>query len=281
MSELNQEYWKIRQYLLGKLDEAGQQQVEERVVADSAYKEEVFIVEEELLEDYLSGELTPLERELFRRHYLSAPRQREKLKIAQALNKFAAKVSPPEPAKSHWLQAFLNSFRSQGRLVQLAAGALALVLIAGAWIFFQAWRTRSQQAALQAELTRLNDPRSFNPASDSSVLAVTFAPLLLREQGELTKLTITSETKIVQLHLPVTTDQYQRYRATLKVDGGAEVFKFEGVPERTIDQRKVLVLQLPSRILTTSDYLLTISALTSDGAFVDVADYPFRVLAPQ
>ena len=285
MKELKQEREVIRQYLLGGLSEAAQQQVEERVITGKEYKEEVLMIEDELLEDYLAGTLPEIEREMFRQHYLSAPRQRQKLRIAQALNKYTVEkvmLPPDEPTESHWPGALLDFFSSRSRLVQFSwAAALGLILIAGSWMLFQALRTRSEQARRQEELARLNGPQSVSVSPDPSVLAVTLASVQLREQGDSKRVAITSETKIVQLRLPVAADKYQSYRAVLAVNGGPEVFKLDDLKVRTMGQGRMLVLQIPARILSANDYLLTVSGLSSDGRSEDIGDYSFRVLSQQ
>ena len=80
----------IRRYLLGELDEREQEQLEQRVITDPDYKEEVLITEEELLEEFVNGKLPPRDLESFTRVYSSSPAHRRKVKIAQALNRYAA-----------------------------------------------------------------------------------------------------------------------------------------------------------------------------------------------
>jgi hypothetical protein len=285
MKQLKQEQEVITQYLLGGLNEAAQQQVEERLITDRKYKEEVLMIEDELLEDYLAGTLSEIERDMFRQHYLSSPPQQQKLRIAQAVNKYVVdktKLPPHDRAEKRWFRALLDFFNSRSRLVQFSwAAALALILIAGSWMLFQAWRTRSEQARRQEELARLNGPQSIAVSPDPSVLPVTLASVQLRELGDSKRVAITSETKIVQLRLPVAADKYQSYRAVLAVNGGPEVFKLDGLKVRTMGQGRMLVLQIPARILTANDYLLKVSGLNSDGRSEDVGDYSFRVLSQQ
>ena len=99
MKELEQEQLVIRKYLLGELDEEGRQQVEQRVMTERDYKEEVLMSEDELLEEFVAGALREHERELFLKNYLSAPLQRRKLRITQALNKYTADRVPLTVAK--------------------------------------------------------------------------------------------------------------------------------------------------------------------------------------
>ncbi len=281
MKELEQEQTVIRQFLLGELDEERRQQVEHRVMTERDFKEEVLMCEQELLEDFLAGTLRDSDRKLFLTNYLSAPLQRRKLKIAQALNKYAAENPPLIAARkreSNFLQRLIEAIRNRRWFVQLSWGVVGLVLIAGTLLAFQAWRWRTQQAQLRAELAQLNDPQSTVFEASASVLAARLSPLKLRDLGGAAPLTITPETQTVQLRLAVPSGQYQSYRAVLKDSAVDEVFTFDGVPMRTLGGAKMLVLQIPARVFKSDDYTLSLSGLNSAGAFEETGDFSFRVL---
>ena len=282
MKDFKQEQARVRLYLLGGLDEEGQQQVEERVMKDSGYKEEVLMIEDELLEDYLAGTLPEREREMFHQHYLAAPRQRQKLKIAQALNRYAGTVPGQPPVKRHWIRLWVDSFAARSWFVKLSWAAAGLVLIASSWIGFQAWQARSKQSDLEAELRRLNSQRNIQESPDPSVLAVTFAPLQLRERGDLKRIAITPGTKFVLLRIPLAAGNYQTYRVVFKVPGGPTIFRLDGLQEHATGQTRTLSLLIPAHILSTNDYLLTVSGLMPDGTAEDIGDHSLRVLvSPQ
>src|SRR6185437_9561651 len=119
MKEIKQEQKVIMQYLLGRLDEATREQVEERVISDGKYKEAVLIIEDELFEHYLAGTLSDTDRDMFRRHCLSSPTQLQKLKIARAWNECVKQNPPPPHTRRSWLDP--NNWRS--RRVQFASAA--------------------------------------------------------------------------------------------------------------------------------------------------------------
>src|ERR1051325_3474947 len=79
----------IKQYLLGELsDDAQRQQVEQRLLTDDDFFQELEISEDELIDQYLAGTLTPAERRNFESHFLAAPERRRKLGFARALSKY-------------------------------------------------------------------------------------------------------------------------------------------------------------------------------------------------
>ncbi len=280
MKELRQEQVVIRQYLLGELDEESRQQVEQRVMTERDYKEEVLMSEEELLEDFAAGALGEYERELFLKHYLSAPLQKRKLKIAQALNKYS-EDHPPLPAakqpESNW-RRLINVLQSRKWFLRMAWAVVVLVVIGGTWVVFQTWRGRNQQTELQAELERLNGPGSKVLEGSGSVLHLSLVPLSLREATGAPPLTVTAQTQIVQLRLAGPPGHFQSYRATLKDSHSDVVLSYDNLMVRNPDNAALLVLQLPARILNNDDYVLTLSGLKPDGTFEETGDYSFRVI---
>lgn len=280
MKEVRQEQVVIRQYLLGELDDEGRQQVEQRLMTERDYKEEVLMSEDELLEDFVAGELAERERELFLKNYLSAPLQKRKLAIAQALNKYAANTPAMAMVKSpgSWWRRLIDVLPPRNRFMQVAWGAMVLVVIAGSWLAFQAWQSRTQQAKLRAELERLNGPESSVLEDDGAVSHLMLTPLSLRENGNTPTLTLTAQTQIAQLRIPVPSNQYQSYQATLKGSQGNLVLNLDNLVVRTVDTAKMLVLQLPSRVFKNDDYTLTFSGLKPGSAPEEIGTYSFRVI---
>src|SRR5215213_8421894 len=184
MKEPKQET-EIRRYLLGELSDSEREHVEERLISDGDYKEEVLTVEEELLEDYLAGVLSPPERELFHKNYLSAPLQKQKLRIAQALGKYAAQTSVQTlktVASQSWIERLLNVLRFHNGLMQLSWAVLVLIVVlAAGWWIVKTFRSDGNE--LQAELTRLNGPQSTVLTPGSSVASGVLPPLSVRESG--------------------------------------------------------------------------------------------------
>src|SRR5437868_1961316 len=87
----------IRQYLLGELStESQRRQVEERLMADDDFFEELEISEDELIDQYLNDALTPDERRHFESHFLSATERQRKLGFASALKKYVVSANTEE-----------------------------------------------------------------------------------------------------------------------------------------------------------------------------------------
>jgi len=80
----------LRQYLLGELSDDSRQRVEETLLADDDFYQELLIAEDELVDEYLAGTIPAGGRERFERHFLVTSARRRKLAFASAFRKYAA-----------------------------------------------------------------------------------------------------------------------------------------------------------------------------------------------
>lgn len=77
----------IRDYLLGVLQAERRAEIEQRILSDDGFHQEVEIAEEELVDDYVSGELSAADRLSFEANFLASPLRRRKLQFARALRR--------------------------------------------------------------------------------------------------------------------------------------------------------------------------------------------------
>lgn len=149
MTRLNEKESSLRAYLLGELPPDEQRPIEERLLTDSDYMELLLSLEEELIDSYLSGELSEREREQFQRLFFTSPERRRKLRMAKALKKYInkQKVSTPatsiEPEAYWWRQLLTPAW----------GGAVAAMLVLG--IGFVIWRNVAYQSLTDKGRTAL------------------------------------------------------------------------------------------------------------------------------
>jgi len=280
MKAINEEQLLIRKYLLGELVEEQQEQLEQRVITDSDFKEEVLITEEELLEDFVNGTLPSQERALFLRKYSSSPAQLRKIQLAKSLSKYAAShlvASQLGPYETSWTKSLLKFFYKRDRFSQFSLAALVLLLVAGGCLLAYWWISRDDRA-MYARLLQLNGPESQVLQPDETrVVSVTLPSLLLRGTGKTKTVTITKQTETVQFRLAAPSEGTQRFQATLKDRAGAEVFSLEDLQPRSLGQLPVLVLQIPAKVLRGQDYQLEIYVKNPDGTYGSPSTYFFQV----
>lgn len=80
----------IKRYLLGSLGEEEQAEVEDRLMTDEEYFNELPLVEGELADDFVFGNLSAEEEAKARDLFRVAPEWRQNLKYAEALGQFVA-----------------------------------------------------------------------------------------------------------------------------------------------------------------------------------------------
>jgi len=152
----------LRDYLLGELPPKSRQELEEQMMTDNRVYEELLILEEELIDDYVRDELDGHENERFESHFLSTPERRQKLSFAAALRDYVESAPAPEVAREaekrqepvrppigEW---FSNLVGAPSRALGASmAAALILVVLSGGWN----WRLQAQLARMTADRASL------------------------------------------------------------------------------------------------------------------------------
>jgi hypothetical protein len=155
--DINNEKLIVR-YLLGELPEEQQVEIEDRAFSDKDYLASITAVENDLIDEYVRGELNADARQRFESRFLASAERRKRVYFAKALRSIVSAPTATEktfvqPARTwSWrdsLYAFLNGLNPAARLAFVAA---AILVVAGAaWLFVETQRLRRQLTQLQAE----------------------------------------------------------------------------------------------------------------------------------
>lgn len=153
----------IRQYLLRLLSDDGQREVEQRLLTEDDLFEEFEIAEDELVHEYLAGQLTEIERERFERSFLTTPERHANLQFASALKRYAARHTSDQgftSDPSRW-----PLWKSRTWVFRAAAAVGVVAVIAGALWFFYG-RTKSPQTFATLTLSISNNNRAEGAQAD-------------------------------------------------------------------------------------------------------------------
>jgi len=242
---------RIIAYLLEELRPEEAERFEEDCFAAESWPDELSAVEEELIEDYLRGGLTPERRRRFESHYLTTAARRERVRVAAALLRHADEAAaesagreePAAGAPTHGptLLERLRAFWGGPGFAPRAAAALALlaVIAAGLW-----WVTRDR-APRQAVLLTLN-VASGDRSSGARPAAVALPP-----EADALRVTLT---------LPAGQPPADRYRAELEGEHRA----LDAPQVVSQDDRAVTVL-VPAGRLSRGSYVFKLYAVGPDG----------------
>src|SRR6478609_7227740 len=94
VSEISSEA--VRRYLLGAATEQEAEAIEIEYIRREPALDRVAAIEEELIEDFLAGDLAPSDRDRFERVYLASPVHRQRVDTIRRLNATSAgaRVAP-------------------------------------------------------------------------------------------------------------------------------------------------------------------------------------------
>jgi hypothetical protein len=192
----------LRKYLLGKVTDEECALVEERLLIDNEYFEQVLMEENELIDDYLRGGLTRSERAQFNEVFLASPERREKLSFVRSLEQYLDGRSVEGRSHGSWTRFFdwWKSLMSR----RLALAYVAAMMLASILVTWYAAR----RAGDQPDAT----PSSQAPGSYPDRLAAIEA-----ERDELKKQLSAKQTEmdqverqLAQLRNPATRSQTQQ-----------------------------------------------------------------------
>jgi hypothetical protein len=152
----------ISRFLLRQLPDAESDAIEAKFFTDAEYFERICEVENQLVDRYIRGRLSPRERELFERNYLITPARRQKVAFAKSLTRATAQVQTAaarevsesrEKTVSRW-QSFLTNLRSSSWVPQVAMAMAVILLIGGLWAGFKINTLRRDLIAANQERNR-------------------------------------------------------------------------------------------------------------------------------
>jgi len=302
-----------RKYLLGELPLEDQQRVEELAFLEPRSFELLQELENELVDDYISHDLTPRERSRFETYFLSKPRHRSDLRIAMALHacidRDAQATSLPTSqgiritTKSSWRQ-LLTLYLD----LPLPAWGVLAALILGAAIFFglRFFKTSNSSIPIQAnrQIQKTDEPSDrkiviaqatptpasdqtnhgnrVSPKSSTGVLSFLLVPgAPTRGEDSITKVRLPAGSFSARFDLPLIDEaDYQSYQVTLQQDDDAKVLRrWGGLRSQVGPSGRLVRLTLPSRMLKVDQqYRLVLVGVSSDTTPHQIAYYYLKAV---
>lgn len=187
----------VRRYLLQQLPDAEQGEIELRFLSDDQFSQELDIGEDELIDDYLSNDLSREDRLRFEESFFTNPERQKKLMSAQAMKRYFARTLPRKASlserSSRWFGAFFSGGSSSpavspdGSIHQffrlkksIVAIALLFTVVAGLAV----WRSWLYQSDLEKGLMALNEAYRQERPVEARVSRLDYAPFLIRRNNE-------------------------------------------------------------------------------------------------
>ena len=127
----------LRRYLLGQLGEPEEEQLEMRLLTESAFVEEFDMMVDEITASYVAGKFAGEEKEQVERYFLRAPERRKKLEfMTELLDQIPGardRGARPSPSFAERVRAFFSGPHFLPRFAT-AAMAVVLLVVGGVWL---------------------------------------------------------------------------------------------------------------------------------------------------
>lgn len=294
---------RLRAYLLGELAEQERLRLDQRLLTDDDVAERARLVEAQLIDEYVAGELDARTAGVFHSRFLKTDARREQVRLTAALRDHSAQSETALPvpwpvARQSWRESFSEFFALKPGPAWAAAGSFALlVLVLGAaWylsrqsqsdapIAHQPPVNAASPAATQTPAVAqvpppVSQPPQLKPPPSEPPIAMASFVLLpgaLRGPGEMTRVAVPrGERAILRLSLILEDPAPGTYQAELANADGQTVTVRKGLKPYKNGQTKIVV-DLPARLVQTGDYQIKLGRQT-DGEFASVGRYYFRAL---
>ena len=148
----------LRRYLLGEAAAEEQSTIEQRLLTDQDCFNELLKVEEELIDEYVGGELEDPEKKDFELHFVANPERRDSVEFARTLNRYLSTHTANKDEKSHHREqtryAWLHLLTPQWRAAAGGVACMVLLLAAASALL---WR---QTLDLQHQVQQVEFQRS-------------------------------------------------------------------------------------------------------------------------
>lgn len=160
---------KLRQYLLGELPDSEQQKIEEQLLLDSDYLEQMLSAEDDIIDDYLKGGLPPPQKHAYEKLFLATREGQQKLKVTQVLKKYLAEFKEPQPSLWSRFQTAMAPFFSP-MVLKTAAALLVIGLGVLNWSLF------FRQSDLKKSIASLSEAYREERPIQARITGLPYAP---------------------------------------------------------------------------------------------------------
>ena len=309
MTEVNMEDLRIRQFLLGDLGPREREELEQLVLIGGETREKLLMAEDDLIEEYLEGTLPGEEREKFLRQFLSIPHQRNKLRIAKSLRRFARDEANIEtvPIKPRALrETDIDTVPIEPRalteadidtvpikpppfvarpvvsfprklVVYMPIAAVILVAVTIGIVLYLKYRGsvehEAQIQAIERELAQVNAPEEQNMPADqvSTLIVPPFSP-----RSVVASSSSGFKGPMLELRLLPTNRQTETYNAVLQKIGSEDKYRIPNLRAHDRDGERAVRLRIPTRLLSPGTYRVQLTGLTTSGP-ADTEEFNFEI----
>jgi hypothetical protein len=279
----------LQKYLLGQASAEDQRTIEQRLMTEQDYYDQLLKMEEELTDTYVRGELKAPDKEAFEKHFLCSPERQRNLEFARALNRYLLANEQPPTTQLRW-------YGGTGKIALLCA-VLVLAILSGvlwhktaqlneklALSELQRSQAEQREKTLEQQLEHLQQSKTNQPnlppvphPADQDLLSLVLTPGINRGADHVPTAVLRPDKSRLLLRLKVQDISRGSYLAELQTLEGKAIWTRSGLKAQPASNGGLVEVVLPASNLGQSDYLLVLSVAAPDGSVNKVATYYFRV----
>jgi len=268
----------LRQYLLGRIEDGTETElrISQEILLDEDLAEVADSVEEQLIEDYLSGTLPATDRKAAEEHFLQAPERQQKLRFMRLLESYFGTPqavagervrTSAEPRKAFRGREKPSAFAWNRILIFGQAAALAILFIAGTR-YVSSLRTRQTvlEGALISERTRSERLSKEVSELQAPSARLVLAEGLVRSEGVIRHVDINSTIQRINVEIALP-DRPRASSYNVQVtpaDSKQPVWSARVLPLVSAEGYVQLKLELPAQGLQPGIYTLVVSPRSSN-----------------
>ena len=241
----------MRRYLLGTLEAEPRAKLEEGLLCDPAAYDELLLLEEELIDQYVAGGLSKAERQQFETHFLVTSERQNKLRFGQLLDKYMSSQKVPASENVSVPQSPSGRFSSPLGIAVVAAAVMGIGLLT-----WYAVRKPGEQPAVQQDSDRL--------------VVVQLAPSSLETKG----VTVPPQ-GVVKLELELANASFKNYKSELFREN--KPLQTDELRMETKGAQQIVPLTITGETLSPGDYQVKLSGVSESGHDKFIDNYSFRV----
>jgi hypothetical protein len=242
-----------RRYLLGQLTEDEQQKLEERLLSEDDFFQEVELTKDELAQEYASGELTGKERRWLQENFLASPEGKQKHEFAKTFDEYVRNHRAQPVKRVSLIERLRTLWNTQPQLISAVSTAAVLVIAVGIY-----WIIPTSTPRSMAQLTVINRQGTRSTDSGSGLPSVKLKEDALQ----------------LKLMLPQAATLGSAYRVELLGDDNVT---------KTFDTRaqetQSITVEIPAAQLPRGQYVATLSSIDANGNPQQIPgiSYPFKI----
>jgi len=250
----------IKSYLLGDLEADRRAAIEESIWSDPGVYEEVLSAEQELIDHYITNNLSPSERKQFETNFLITEERQNNLRFGRLLRRYLdSQTEIPAPAKK-FLPFVAGPFsRGAGIAVSAAVVASIAIIVMVCWVSMR----KPQQHAVQEDASHL--------------VKVQLAPGSQRSEGVTAqRVEIPPKGFDVRLELQVSNTSFRNYKSELIRENNS-LKTSEELKAEPNGAQHVVPWTITGDVLSPGDYQIRLSGVVDSGQDEFIDNYSFRV----